>query len=97
MKSLDDVGVVFVNTVVGRGVLNGIVNLSFGTLLFTPSDDGKTIDPDLVVSARLRMDKLCAQQLHETLGELLVSIEKAEADAVAGVPEADDAALGKPN
>jgi len=97
MKSLDDVGVVFVNTVVGRGILNGIINLSFGTLLFTPTDDGKTIDPDLVVSARLRMDKLCAQQLHETLGELLLSIEKAEADAAAGVPAVDDAALGKPN
>lgn len=96
MKSLDDVGVVFVNTVVGRGVLNGIVNLSFGTLLFTPSDDGQSIDPDLVVSARLRMDKICAQQLYETLGDLLASIEKAEAEAVSpGTGEG--VTLGKPN
>ena len=42
MKS-DDVGVTFVNAVLGRGMLNGIVNLQFGVLNFDAREDG-TID-----------------------------------------------------
>lgn len=94
MKSLDNVGVLFVNTVLGRGVLNGIINLSFGTLLFTPTDEGD-IDPDPVVAVRLRMDRICAKQLHETLGDLLAKIE--EAEGLASAPAADAEVTGKPN
>ena len=83
MKSMDNVGVTFVNTVVGRGILNGVVNLSFAVLNFTPADDSKAIDPDPVVNCRLRMDKLCAKQLRDVLNDLIDLIDKAEHDAVA--------------
>ncbi len=97
MKSVDSVGVTFVNTVLGRGVLNGVVNLSFGVLQFTPSETDSKVDPDLVVASRLRMDKNCAKQLYETLGDLLVLIDKAEADLASGLPAAEDATVRKPN
>lgn len=60
---------VFVNDLVGSGHLNGVVNLTFATALFTPKD-GK-VDPDLVISARLRMDLYCVQQLHAALGQVI--------------------------
>ena len=80
MKSIDNVGVTFVNAVVGQGTLNGVVNIALGTFLFTPGDDDK-VDPDLVTTARLRMDQLCARQLHEALGKLLELIDKTEPEA----------------
>lgn len=87
MRSLDEVGVTFVNTVIGRGVLNGNVNLSFSVFNFTPSDDGKTVELDPVVAVRLRMDKVCATQLRDVMNELLATIEKAELHAATGVAE----------
>lgn len=69
MRAADSVGVTFVNGLLGRGLMNGVVNLQFGTYQFTPTD--KAIDPDLAVSCRLRMDVECAKQLHEALGALL--------------------------
>ena len=87
MKSKDTVGIDFVNTVIGRGILNGIVNLSFGAFNFTPADDGKTVDLDPVVAVRLRMDKVCATQLRDVMNELLATIEKAELNAAMGVAE----------
>lgn len=62
---------VFVNQVVGRGHLNGVVNLTFATALFTPNETG--IDPDLMITSRLRMDLACAQQLWMCLGKILDS------------------------
>ena len=62
--------VIFVNSVVGSGSLNGVVNITFATARFTPSASS-TIDPDLVVSARLRMDFHCVRELHATLGRML--------------------------
>ena len=82
MKSTDHVGVTFVNTVLNRGIFNGVVNLSLGVLQFTPSDDGTTVDPDPVIAARLRMDKICARQIRDALSELLEMIDKAEHEAV---------------
>ena len=90
MKSMDQVGVTFVNTVVGRGILNGVVNLSFGVLQFTPSDDGKTVEPDPVIASRLRMDKMCARQLRDVLNDLLEMIDKAEHEAVEHMNGADE-------
>ena len=81
MKVADQVGVTFVNTVVNRGIFNGVINLSFGVLNFTPSEDGQTIEPDPVIAARLRMDKICARQLRDVLSDLLDMIEKAEHEA----------------
>jgi hypothetical protein len=60
---------VFVNAVIGSGTLNGVHNISFATALF--SLKGDTIDPDLVVSCRLRMDSACLQQLYEQIGSML--------------------------
>ena len=62
---------VFVNQVVGTGNLNQVVNITFGTALFTPRQDGGDIDVDMVVSARLRMDVACATQLRDSLNALL--------------------------
>ena len=86
MLPSDSVGCTFVNTVVGRGVLNGVVNISFGTFNFTPTDDGQ-VNVDPTVSCRLRMDKVCATQLRDVMNELLAAIEKAEQDAAMGIHE----------
>ena len=61
---------VFVNDLVGSGQINGVVNLTFATAMFTPTQDGK-IDPDIVITARLRMDFYCVQQVHAALGRLI--------------------------
>lgn len=87
MKNQDNTGVNFVNTVIGRGVLNGVINLSFGVFNFTPSDDGTKVDVDPVVACRLRMDKVCATQLRDVMNELLAAIEKSEQEAAMGVAE----------
>ena len=77
MKSDDAVSVTFVNTVVGRGVLNGVINLSFSVFNFTPNDDGQ-VDIDPAIACRLRMDKQCAMQLRDVMNDLLAAIEQAE-------------------
>src|ERR1700744_2057598 len=77
MKAEDSVGVTFVNTVVARGILNGVVNLSFGVFNFTPDADGN-VDLDPAVACRLRMDKVCAVQLRDTLNTLIAAVEEAE-------------------
>ena len=64
------VPVTFVNQVVGIGSLNGVVNVTFATARFTPNAQGAT-DPDLVISARLRMDATCARQLRDQLTAIL--------------------------
>ena len=61
--------VVFVNELVGRGHLNGVVNLTFATARFTPI--AGEIAPDLVITARLRMDMACLRQTYMVLGELI--------------------------
>jgi len=84
MKSTDAVGITFANAVVGRGILNEVVNVNLAALNFTPTDDGKAIDPDPVIVARLRMDVPCAKQLHEALGQLLEIIDQAKSAAATG-------------
>ena len=78
MDSVDNVGVTFVNTVIGRGILNNVVNLQFGTLLFNPNTHAQGVEFDLAVSCRLRMDRQCAQLLYESLGELLSNVAQEE-------------------
>lgn len=75
VKSMDNVGITFVNAVLGRGVFNGVVNVQFGALPFGVKDDG-TIDTEMVVACRLRMDVQCAVQLRDNLNELLKMIEQ---------------------
>lgn len=74
MKSIDQTGVTFVNYVLGRGILGGVVNIQFGTVLFGVKEDG-SIDPAPAVSCRLRMDVACAKALRDNLTELLLAVE----------------------
>lgn len=67
---------VFVNQLVGSGHLNGVVNCTFATAQFTPVDGA--VQPDLVITARLRMDLFCAQQLYERLGAIIQETVKNE-------------------
>lgn len=68
---------VFVNQLVGSGHLNGVVNCTFATANFTPNNAGG-VDPDLVITSRLRMDLFCAQQLYERLGAIISETVKNE-------------------
>ena len=85
MKSEDQVGVTFVNTVIGRGIFNGVVNLSFGVFNFTPNDEGQ-VDVDPAIACRMRMDRVCATQLRNALNDLLAAIEQADAAIPGSVP-----------
>jgi len=67
--------VIFVSQVVGTGFLNGVVNLTLATARFTPS--GGRVEPDLVVSSRLRMDLFCAQQLRNEIDRIILQNTKA--------------------
>jgi hypothetical protein len=87
MRDSDRVSVTFVNTVIGRGSLNGVINLAFSTFNFTPNDNGQ-VDADPVISCRLRMDKVCATQLRDVMNELLAMMEEAERNTVMNPPEA---------
>jgi hypothetical protein len=97
MKTIDSVGITFVNALLGRGIMNGVINLTLGAYTFTP--EGEHVEPDLVVLGRLRMDPACARQLYEGLGALLVSIEKTaeEAAASTGLNGSGLVAGDKPN
>jgi hypothetical protein len=94
----DKVGVTFVNEVISRGSLNGVVNLTLGTYNWSVDETDKenlVVVPDLVISARLRMDVICAQRLFESLGTLLQAIEQ---ERVAATQHPTDGmAVGKPN
>ena len=70
IRDPNSVPVTFVNQVIGQGVLNGVINITFGTAQFTPKG-GDNVDVDMVVSSRLRMDVICAQRLYEGLGAML--------------------------
>ena len=85
MNTMDKAGITFVNTVIGRGVLNGVVNLQLGAYLFTA--EGEKVEADPVVVARLRMDEPAARQMHEALGEVLGLIDAAKVTP-AGEPAA---------
>ena len=91
MQNQDTVGVTFVNLVAGRGTFNGVVNLSFATLNFTPNTETGEIESDPVISCRLRMDLVCAKQLLTALQDLVKSIE------VAAVPTDEIEHTARPN
>lgn len=65
-----NIPVIFVNSVVGQGHLNSVANFTFATARWTPQDDG-TVDPDMAISCRLRMDLLCVQQLRDACDTIL--------------------------
>ena len=88
MKSDDSVSVTFVNTVIGRGALNNVINLSFSVFNFTPNEQGG-VELDPTVTCRLRMDKVCAIQLRDVMNDLLAAIEKAEEPAGSEPPKTE--------
>jgi len=61
---------VFVNQIAGSGHLMGVANITFSTAQFTPRDDG-TVDSDMVISCRLRMDLTCVHQLRDACDTIL--------------------------
>lgn len=65
---------IFVNSVVGSGHLGSVANVTFATFQFTPSG-GTTVDPDPVISCRLRMDLSCLEQLRDTCNDLLSKLK----------------------
>lgn len=70
----DKVPVIFVNTLSVNGFSNGVCNLCFSTFDFEPTLDeaGKAIvSNEQHVTANLRMDLYCAQQLHAAIGAIL--------------------------
>lgn len=68
-----DVPVIFVNSLAVRGFLNGVINLAFNSAQFLPETiDGETkVTSQDVITANLRMDLYCAQQVYEALGKIL--------------------------
>ncbi len=70
------VPIIWVNQVVGAGHLNGVINVTFAAAMFTPTKNG--IEPDLVITSRLRMDMFCAEQLYAQLGEIIAKNSKSE-------------------
>jgi len=73
MKSSDQVGITFANLVLGRGVLNSVINVTLAAYQFTP--EGGKVEADPVVVSRLRMDIPCAVALRDELTKLLDTIE----------------------
>jgi hypothetical protein len=64
-----EVPVVFVNSVAVSGFSNGVCNFAFTTAGFLPAD-GKVVVSE-TVTANIRMDLYCAQQLHDSLASIL--------------------------
>lgn len=75
MKSTDNVGITFANLVLGRGILNGVVNLTLGAYEFNPDDKEEKVDTAPVIVSRLRMDVACARAIRDNLNELLQAVE----------------------
>jgi len=75
-RTIDSIGITYVNAVMSRGHFNSVVNISLGVITFDPNQD-KGSDTDLVVACRLRMDEMCAMQLYDELGKVLQGMELA--------------------
>jgi hypothetical protein len=69
-----EIPVQFVNSVAVSGFLNGVINIGFTTAQYLPND-GKVALAE-VVTANLRMDLYCAQQLHDSLAGILAQQTK---------------------
>ena len=71
--------VVFVTGVAVSGFNNGNCNFAFNTAQFLPGldEEGKPrVELAEVITANLRMDLFCAQQLHDSLAALLAQHTK---------------------
>ena len=76
--------VIFVNNLSVRGFQNGVLNLAFGTCQYLP----ETIDGEVkvttqdIITANLRMDLWCAQQVYNAIGAILEQQTKPAAKEV---------------
>lgn len=70
--------IIFVNTLAVSGFNNGVVNLAFTTASFVPREDGDkvVVAVEGFVSANLRMDLFCAQQLRDALDKIIAQNTK---------------------
>lgn len=77
---MKEVPVQFVNSIAVSGFLNGIINVAFNTAQFIPEWSAGTltgkVDVAEVITANLRMDLHCAQQLHDSLASILAQQTK---------------------
>ena len=87
------VPVTFVNMVTAAGQHMGVVNVSFATANFSPNEKGE-VDPDMVMSLRLRMDMGCTEQLYQQLGRIIQQAA-AQAQALASTIVTSSASPGK--
>lgn len=70
-----------VNTLAVSGFLNGVTNLVFTTAQWLPKmADGQITGVDIaeVPTVNLRMDLVCAKQVHEALGKIIEQSTKPE-------------------
>lgn len=65
--------ITFVNTLAVSGFNNGVINLAFTTASFVPQEDGDKVIVAVneFISANLRMDLFCAQQLRDALDKII--------------------------
>lgn len=71
--------VTYVNSIAVSGHANGVCNFAFSTAEYVPATDkdGKPIVAvSEYISANLRMDLFCAQQLHDSLASILAQQTK---------------------
>ena len=61
--------VTFVNRISVSGFLNGVVNISFATAVFTAN--GENVETNDEVTVDLRMDLYCAQQVRDALDRII--------------------------
>jgi hypothetical protein len=65
-----NVPITFANNVAGSGHFQGNINITLAAARFTPNAEG-SVDPDLVITARLRMDIPTATALRSALDGVL--------------------------
>lgn len=71
-----NVPVVHVSELIGTGLANGVLNLTFSQVLFTPTIELDKVEIDRIIGARMRMDLHCAAALHSALGSMLAQATK---------------------
>ncbi len=70
----DGVPVTFVDHIAATGQFAGVVSISFAVARGLPKTDG-TVDADLVMVARHRLNMVTAMQLRDLLGNLIAQAE----------------------
>lgn len=74
IRDPNNVPMVWISDLGASGFLNGSINVTLLTNLWTPQSLGEgtvTVPPDLIVGARLRFDLFFAQQLRDTLDQII--------------------------